>query len=276
MLLIYSFDPCEKMPILDFFNREMGIVLPVTEKGKGFSVAKLEPSEDDPWDLNCCDIGYGSRRRYLETWYTFEDYIGREHLPPCVRDEYEPMEVTPVQADAMKNCTITIDPEVADQNTGVRRPYYRLRGKPATIDEMRYVEKIADFNWDRPSDRHIGNFHGSFFRENGHIFRNGITDKYPYIGEYVDDALFIAGRLPFLDIIIAVTGWEECPDFEWDRLSAHDYEKDGPFEFHEDEWDFENNIDIGIYIHGGNVEILNPEHARAVYTEYDKKYGGEI
>ena len=61
----------------------------------------------------------------------------------------------------------------------------------------------------------------------------------------------------WLDLIIAVTGWNEGP---WgDEIVSEE--------------EFCKEVAVGIYVHGRKLEILNPSDTIAKYTEYNKRYG---
>ena len=62
---------------------------------------------------------------------------------------------------------------------------------------------------------------------------------------------------PYLDLIIAVTWWNEGP---WGDETVSEEE-------------FCKEVAVGIYVHGRKLEILNPSDTIAKYTEYNKCYG---
>lgn len=277
MLGIMFFDPCENMPLIDFFRREYGSDFTFTYDGEKLYVKAPEYPEEGPefdWD-------YGSFMRTNETWELLLDYLGiLEHFPPCVCEPQCDITVTGEKLESMKTHTITVCPEVATYNTGVRKPYYRLRGKPVTPVQKKLMEDMLDFEWDTPSNTHLANF-GKFILDSGEIYENGITGKYPHIGEYITDAMLLAGNFPFLDVIIAITDWDEIPEYAWDSLFEHlesdpfgkTFDKDTDrIEDHPERWNFEDHIVIGIHIFNGNVEIVPSETAVPLYKEYNTKY----
>ncbi len=271
MYMSSIFEPCSKLPIIDFFRREFGDENIFEEYEGGYKLKRKMPETDEngEWDYR------GDNMHYFDTWNLLDSMAGIRRPPPCrIRETDLPGDIIVIDgklAELLRTRTITIDPEVADQNTGVRKAYYRVRGKPVTCEQRQYTEAVMDFEWDRPSYTHLGNFSTNFFTPFNGIKSSSITQKYPHIGEYIDDALLLASRCPFIDLIIVVTGWNEIPDDEWDKLLSDDDDS----ERDEEEWDLEHNIDIGLYVHDGNVELLNREHAWEVYSRYDKEYGRE-
>ena len=62
---------------------------------------------------------------------------------------------------------------------------------------------------------------------------------------------------PYLDLIIAVTWWNEEP---WGDETVSEEE-------------FCKEVAVGIYVHDRKLEILNQSDTIAKYTEYNKCYG---
>lgn len=284
MLGIMFFDPCDKMPIIDFLRREYGSDFSTSDDGSELYVKEPEYPEEDPgfnWE-------YGSYYRSVETWDLLLIYLGMlEHFPPCVCLPTTEVTVTGEKLSSLMNCTITVEPDVACYNTEVRRPYYRLRGKPVTPEQKKLMEDTLDFDWNRMGYDHLANF-GNFILDTGELYNNGNTGKYPHIGEYISDAVHLAGNFPFLDLFIAITEWNEIPDYAWESMCEDieekirnksfgkpDEEDTDRIEDHPERWDFEENIVIGIHVFDGNIEIVSAGKALSLYKEYDSKYRPE-
>lgn len=267
-MFIMKFEPADKMPIIEFFRRELRQDLSIEENG--VCITKKETSF--PFDD---ELENGMRYSdYCDLWETLEVYLGiLDHDPPCMCDGSEnTLHIGLDRLEQMHRHTITIDPEVAELGWNVRRPYYRLRGKPITPGQKKLIEDTVDFDWERPSHMHLSNFSKNFIHENGELYINCITGKYPHIGEYILDGLYLAGNFPFIDLIIAITGWDEVPEEVWESWDIG-FEEHRKLIDDESNWDFMNNIDVGIYVHDGDVEILSPKRTAKVYTEYNEKYG---
>lgn len=127
--------------------------------------------------------------------------------------------------------TIEID-EGAKKFDAVRRPYYRMRGKPITeeqafdiirrtevgdhwgifcgLDEHEeYVGSLNFNNWVLPRNHYPKGY--GWVHTDGTIGGNAITQKYPTVIEFVQEWLVNLMAFPYLDLVIAVTGWDEVP-----------------------------------------------------------------
>ena len=158
----------------------------------------------------------------------------------------------------------------------IRRPYYRMRGVPVTREQAFDIIRRTD-NFFRETDsirkreEFIGciNFDNWLIEKNhlpqgygwihvdGTVGTNSITQKYPTIDEFVEEWYQKLLAFPYLDLIIAVTAWNEGPDFD-EILS---------------EEEFDREIRLGIYVHDRQLKILNRSETIAKYKEYDKRYG---
>lgn len=88
----------------------------------------------------------------------------------------------------------------------------------------------------------------------GTIGANGMMGKYPEIEEFLEEWTEYLVHFPYLDLIVAVTCYNERPDVFPDST-------------------FEDAVEIGIYVHDKKVEILNKEDTLRIYAEYDALYG---
>ena len=184
-------------------------------------------------------------------------------LPKEVNEKYSEIEIQ--IADEIKNGV-----------EYVRRPYYRMRGVPVTreqafelirrtdnffreIDSITKREEFTDcINFDNwlIEKNHYPQGYG-WIHVDGTVGTNGITQKYPTVDEFVVEWYQKLLAFPYLDLIIAVTAWNEGPDFD-EILS---------------EEEFDREIALGIYVHDRQLGILNRPETIAKYKEYDKRYG---
>ena len=158
----------------------------------------------------------------------------------------------------------------------VRRPYYRMRGVPVTreqaFDIIRRTDRFFDYvsavcnhkdyigcmnfdNW-LIQKNHYPTGYG-WIHADGTIGTNATTQKYPTVREFIEEWYKLLYAFPYLDLIIAVTWWNEGP---WGDETVSEEE-------------FCKEVAVGIYVHGRKLEILNPSDTIAKYTEYNKCYG---
>lgn len=167
-----------------------------------------------------------------------------------------------------------------EELSDVRRPYYQMRGKPVTKDQAFDIIRRTD-NFFKFELRELGgkefvpclNFDNWLIEKNhypqgygwihvdGTVGGNAITQKYPEIYEFVMEWLEKLRAFPYLDLIIAVTNWEECSPAKWERREPRADET------------FENAVILGIRVHDKTIEILNREDTLKCYQEYDEQYG---
>ena len=182
---------------------------------------------------------------------------------------------------------ITDDESVSDiQN--VRRPYYRMRGVPVTREQAFDIIRRTDnfFHYEIDAIRYHDDFIGGINFDNwlimknhypdgygwihadGTVGGNAITQTYPDIKEFVLEWFSKLVVFPYLNLVIAVTYWDELPpDVIFDKneralfkTAAYD-EK------------FYDAVLVGIYVHDKKVEILNRQDTIAKYKEYNGRYG---
>lgn len=99
---------------------------------------------------------------------------------------------------------------------------------------------------------------------------NAITQKYPTIEEYIVEWFHLMCAFPYLDLMIAVTNWNETPYWVWyeDLFETNWQYQDAYYRDKE----FLDAIEIGICVSNGRLEILGKEHAVKQYRKYAKKY----
>ena len=209
----------------------------------------------------------------------------------------------------MKHFQVIIDPEVAKMDFEVRRPYFRMRGKPVTEEQAFDIIRRTDnfFRWDMRkynlegflvSDRFLldnlwysPNFYPhprGWVRPDGIVGQNGVTGKYPAEDEFVASILPLKEAFPYLDFMVAITDWNEIPDYLWDLMEksheAAERHDDNLYRQYSDELerlqtsenypDFPEHIVYGILVYDDKVELIAPERAREMYQKYNILYGG--
>ena len=113
----------------------------------------------------------------------------------------------------------------------VRGPYYRMRGVPVTAEQafdiIRRTDRFLNFYVSavRSHEDYIGcvNFENCLIQKNhyptgygwiradGTIGANATTQKYPTVREFIEEWYKLLYAFPYLNLIIAVTGWNEGP-----------------------------------------------------------------
>ncbi len=167
----------------------------------------------------------------------------------------------------------------------MKRPYYRLRGKRVTEEQAFEIilRTDEDSPWRQKLMRKecfwVMNFknrwtHKELFYYCPHGWVNpngivGVNDNIIYqnaeLVDLIDDCLTLISNFPYLDFVVAITSWDDRPPY---ILALEDR-----YNHHYDEYpDFLDNIDIGLWVHDGTIEVMSPERTAIVYSEYDKKY----
>ena len=171
----------------------------------------------------------------------------------------------------MKNTDEILD-KLAHHITNISyRTYYRKRR--AAIDIIRRTDRFLNFYVSavRSHEDYIGcvNFENCLIQKNhyptgygwiradGTIGANATTQKYPTVREFIEEWYKLLYAFPYLNLIIAVTGWNEGP---WGDETVSEEE-------------FCKEVAVGIYVHDRKIEILNPPNTIAKYKEYNKRYG---
>ena len=171
----------------------------------------------------------------------------------------------------------------------IRRPYYRLRGMPVTKEQafeiirrtdrsLACISPIADCkdyigcinfdNWLMVE----GHSQSGWVNQDGIIGCNSITQTYPTVDEYITEWFIKLMVFPYLDLIIAITYWDEVNPDAWDEI-AGDYRD---FEMVEYNKEFYQAIIGGIYVSNGTIQILDSVAAVDKYKQYDALYGKGI
>lgn len=91
--------------------------------------------------------------------------------------------------------------------------------------------------------------------------------KWAEINEMAEDLLGLAVNFPYLDLIAAVSGWNEISPARYEMLRKDK----NAYQYYEEE-DFMENIVMGIWLHNGTIEFINPELTAKLYEKYDTLY----
>lgn len=228
---------------------------------------------------------------------------------------------TETERKRLSGIELRIDPGMDEYDTGVRRPYYRMRGKSVTPEQARDIirrtdEFVGDLTWCLREQRQIegreilkkGDFvgtmnfnqwwfarnhmptHFGWSHPNGLIGCNAITQRWPNFRELLTELLRWKVAFPYLDLTIAVSGWDEHPDYwyeEQDKIFDKWLKKDLSEEekmLERADWrrldfmkypDFCDHLEIGVCTHDNVIEFLNPENAARRYREYVTRYGAD-
>lgn len=183
---------------------------------------------------------------------------------------------------------VIADDDSLDEIEYVRRPYYRMRGETVTKEQAfdiirrtdnffrSYIYEISvhpDYigclnfdNW-LITKNHYPYGYG-WIHVDGTVGANGITQKYPDINEFIMEWAGMLAEFPYLNLIIAVTCWDEVPEEVW-----FNDDKKNLFKTVAYDEKFYDAILLGIYVHDNKIEILNKQDAKEKYMEYDNLYG---
>ena len=182
---------------------------------------------------------------------------------------------------------LVLDPQAVDLEYE-RRPYFRMRGRPVTEEQafdilcrtnmplsysqtgkypwknLVYSSGILDNDW-------FDIFPHGWVRPDGTVGMNGVSGiKYPEENDIMTDIIDLELAFPYLDLVIAITDWDEVPDYVWKALPENDEGLE-----REDYPDFLEHIICGLWLHNNTVELMAAERAREKYLEYNRLYGGQ-
>lgn len=231
------------------------------------------------------------------------------------RDYYELKED---EQALLSGTELRLDPGTESYDTDVRRPYYQMRGRSVTQEQAREIIRRTDGmlleSLSLPSEAegdccslerrgYIGtlNFNQWWFPRNhspthygwshpsGLIGCNAITQRWPNFTELLTELLSWKRAFPYLDLMIAISDWNEHPPYwhdahdeyfhKWvlrfDDLSAEEKRQRDEAEeriTYMEFPDFCDNLEIGVCTHDHVIEFLNPENAARKYREYAERY----
>ena len=183
-----------------------------------------------------------------------------------------------------------IAPENIAYDSSVRRPYYRMRGKPVTKEQaFDIIRKTDRFFCDISAISEHKDFVGSGHLDNWLIYRNhypygygwvhtdgtiglnNITYKYPELHEFIREGLHKLMCFPYLDLMIAITRWNEIPDEAYRNFNTAFY-RNRLYEYEDYDEKFYEAVVLGICIRDKTIEILKPADAVEKYKEYASLY----
>ncbi len=179
---------------------------------------------------------------------------------------------------------VLVDKEVRDWKSRVRHPYYQMRGKRLTraqaFDIIRrtdmYFELYTEF------DEVIGSehFHMWWFDWTeddapcGWVHPTGVVGIHHMLAGVPDTERIIEEwaaylkHFPYLDLVAGITGWEEIsPEHEEyydENFGKEDYRDEA---YYAVSHSFCDNVEIGIWVHDGMLEVLSPGRAAEKYRE---------
>lgn len=241
---------------------------------------------------------------YYKTWFdTYKDkYI-----------ETRDIEEAP---DWMMQYFVMMDTDVNLEYSEARRNYCRLRGKPVTPEQALDVIRRTDLLFRRGRFNVINNdwndyvgtynicndwfgthpIHNEYYGwmyPDGTVGSNFITEKYPAPIEFISEMAWLLKAFPYLDMVLAVTNWDEIPEYVWNYMddcykdedceeltvSKEEYNKKCKEQSEiirtEDYKGFYDNLWFGVWVHDGTIEILNSNNAAEKFKEYEELYGVE-
>lgn len=184
---------------------------------------------------------------------------------------------------------LVIEEEVSDyKSSWPKRPYFRLRGKRVTEAQAFDIIRRTDFFFysDLPTEQtlNLGHFTNMWFSKNcvvthhswchpsGIIGTNYRTDKLPSLDELLSEMIQIKYAFPYLDFVAALTDYDELPWFILEHEERHTAWRELQYE---EDPDFLEHVEMGIWLHDRAIEFMGPERARQVYREYEEKYSEE-
>ena len=136
-----------------------------------------------------------------------------------------------------------IIPDGLDYDGNVRRPYYRMRGKPVTKEQaFELIRRTDNFFAGINEIRRSGDFVGCGYFDNwlihknhyprgygwvhtdGTIGTNAITQKYMVLYKFIAEWFQKLLKFPYLDLVIGITCWNEMPNEFWDYIGRSSHE----------------------------------------------------
>ena len=220
-------------------------------------------------------------------------------------------------ADFLTGVELRLESGTENYEANARRPYYRMRGSPVTPEQAREIIRRTDglvreltwwggpelaaeraciereylgcinFNQWWLSRNHFPTHYG-WSHPDGTVGCNGITQKYPRFREFLVELLRWKRVFPWLDLMIAVTDWDEHPsgfleafntflkaDTSKTLAQFDEAEEKALAGYRADDMDTDTfcaSVEIGICTHDNVIEFLAPKQAAARYREYEKRY----
>lgn len=227
-----------------------------------------------------CWEEYWERLDFFRDWFQDKEGYGYEEYAFIERKEYE----------KLISCDITFPQDEELDISYVRRPYYRMRGKPVSKEQafdiirrtdnfLKYIDEIhkqeefvGNLNFDNwlIHKNHYPQGYG-WIHTDGTVGVNAITQRWPKTEEFICEWFRYLNAFPYLDLIVALTDWNEINP----RYYMEDNGYDIDYEAKEYDENFYDGIAMGIYVHDNKIQILNKEDTVKKYREYDVLYGKE-
>lgn len=199
-----------------------------------------------------------------------------------IREEYDLYNGYDIVLPAGESFTEIVD------ISNIRRPYYRMRGRNVTKEQAfdiirrtdNFFRSYVDDIWHHKDFISCYNFDNWLIEQNhfpkgygwihvdGTVGVNTITQRYPTLDEMVAEWVKKLVAFPYLDLVIAVTGWDEVP-FE----VLTDEQADWLFRNGGYDDEFLNAIVAGICVHDKKIEILDKKDTIKQYKKYNSLYG---
>lgn len=223
-------------------------------------------------DMNCL---VKDEYKNIYIYYTRDSLIDIRHLKQYMTKlESGLLFMTKEDYSKLSEFNISIDAD-ADFPDYIRRPFYYMRGKPVTEEQaFEIIRRTDDFFGDYRLSTHnhkdyLGglNFYNCILKSddclqdygwmhiNGEIGIDTTTGKYPTADEILNEWIPRVIAFPYLDLIIALTYWNEYP-------STEDYSEN-----------LYDAIVCGVAIHDKSIELINASKTVSKFKEYDALYG---
>lgn len=171
-----------------------------------------------------------------------------------------------------------------DWHDDCRRPFYKIRGTKITeeqameiisktdtaflydIDETSYSDRVCGYLFDNIWFNHgTWETSGGWCYPTGEIYEDGISlIKYPSVETFIGEMITFAENFAFLDMVIAVTNWNEIPDEEWDDIDLYDEEGNWVDPYSK----YKEHIQFLLHLHNQMIDIYSKEDAVEKYEEY--------
>lgn len=166
----------------------------------------------------------------------------------------------------LNNMSISIDAEVENFKSKVKKPYCKIRGNRVTEEQaIKLLQRTDEFMIDKAYDFvELHNFQNQLLHHNiniplgkGWVHTDGTIGINTFVEDNIDiynillDAFSLAFWFKFLDMVIVITDKEYTEDTE----------------------SLENAIiEIGIKITNGDIDIVNGDKAADLYEKYTSQY----
>lgn len=207
------------------------------------------------------------------------------------------------EAEYYNGAMINVDEDFEGWDSDARRPYYRIRGKRVNeeqaFDVISRTDDLFEFSFGvfkDLSNHYVYSYHFrnmlfannhfpkymGWIKPDGMVGGSGITDKYPNAMEVLDNCYELTTNFDFLDMVIAITEWNEIPPEIWDGMYPDEDEENEELEREADRKHelelyegFEDAIEILFHINNKMISIYQGEEAKRIYREYNSEFSPE-